>query len=265
MTDTDTDEPCAAPETPVVRHHLSAGHSAFRRCSQLSLFGFVAGRETHSGARLLRGPLPSHRHSVRSLSRSRVLKAHSGCVNTISWHEEEDASLLISGSDDTYVHVWRAAADPQAVGGGPARLRPLASHLTGHTHNIFGAVFVPGSSAHRAVTCGADGEVRLHDLSAQHSELLLGCVGEGGREDMAFKLAFLPGQANAFVCTYQVTQASKAELSLQRARGSTRCLCLLTHPRTHLQDGNVRLFDLRLPASSGCGAQKVYYSPRGQP
>ena len=46
--------------------------------------------------------------------------------------------------------------------------------------------------------------MRLHDLTAKHSELLLGCVGSGGREDMAFKIAFLPGQPNAFVCTYQV-------------------------------------------------------------
>ena len=119
---------------------------------------------------------------MRSLARSRVLKAHGGCVNTVSWLEEEDAcptltrtrnpsltlslslalaltlaltpaltptltltptpnpgpnqeddsSLLISGSDDTFVHVWRATAHPQAASGGPARLRPCASHLTGH-------------------------------------------------------------------------------------------------------------------------------------
>ena len=46
--------------------------------------------------------------------------------------------------------------------------------------------------------------MRLHDLTAKHSELLLGCVGSGGREDMAFKLSFLPGQTDAFLCTYQV-------------------------------------------------------------
>ena len=35
----------AVPEQSVVRHHLSP----FRGRGQLSLFGFVAGRETHSG------------------------------------------------------------------------------------------------------------------------------------------------------------------------------------------------------------------------
>ena len=35
----------AVPEQPVARHHLSP----FRGRGQLSLFGFVAGRETHSG------------------------------------------------------------------------------------------------------------------------------------------------------------------------------------------------------------------------
>ena len=36
----------AVPEQPVVRHRLSAEN---RGRGQLSLFGFVAGRETHSG------------------------------------------------------------------------------------------------------------------------------------------------------------------------------------------------------------------------
>ena len=39
----------AVPEQPVVRHRLSAEHTPFRGRGQLSLFGFVAGRETHSG------------------------------------------------------------------------------------------------------------------------------------------------------------------------------------------------------------------------
>ena len=39
----------AAPEPPGVRHRVSAGHAPFRGGGQLSLFGFVAGRETHSG------------------------------------------------------------------------------------------------------------------------------------------------------------------------------------------------------------------------
>ena len=47
-------------------------------------------------------------------------------------NQEGDSSLLISGSDDTFVHVWRATAHPQPASGGPARLRPCASHLTGH-------------------------------------------------------------------------------------------------------------------------------------
>ena len=38
----------AVPDQPVVWHRLSAEHTPFRR-GQLSLFGFVAGRETHSG------------------------------------------------------------------------------------------------------------------------------------------------------------------------------------------------------------------------
>ena len=49
------------------------------------------------------------------------------------------------------------------------------------------------------------GQVRLHDLHAKHTELLLGVHPHGGREDMAFKVTFLPEHSHAFVCTYQVT------------------------------------------------------------
>ena len=47
-------EALSAMETPavpeqLVRHRLSAEHTPGRGRGQLSLFGFVAGRETHSG------------------------------------------------------------------------------------------------------------------------------------------------------------------------------------------------------------------------
>ena len=48
----------------------------------------------------------SHDHLVGSLSLWTKLRAHSGCVNTISWCAD-DPSLLASGSDDTRVLVWR--------------------------------------------------------------------------------------------------------------------------------------------------------------
>ena len=147
----------------------------------------------------------SHDHLVGSLSLWTKLRAHSGCVNTISWCAD-DPSLLASGSDDTRVLVWRVP--PRISADEP--LRPASTTDTGHTHNIFGVVFVPRTPG-EVVTCAADGEVRHHDLEAQRSKLLLPTPGGGGGAfsdaPMAFKLAFLPGQPHALLCSYQICAA----------------------------------------------------------
>ena len=59
------------------------------------------------------------------------------------------------------------------------------------------------------------GQVRLHDLHAKHTELLLGVHPHGGREDMAFKVTFLPEHRHAFVCTYQVRLRARARARLR--------------------------------------------------
>ena len=74
----------------------------------LSAFRHVAEQIT-CGSDPSRRPRPlraSHDHLVGSLSLWTKLRAHSGCVNTISWCAD-DLSLLASGSDDTRVLVWR--------------------------------------------------------------------------------------------------------------------------------------------------------------
>ena len=111
-----------------IEHTARAG-----RRRPLSVFGTLQGRGTD--ARPLRA---SHDHLVGSLSLWTKLRAHSGCVNTISWCAD-DPSLLASGSDDTRVLVWRVP--PRISADEP--LRPASTIDTGHTHNIFGVVFVP--------------------------------------------------------------------------------------------------------------------------
>ena len=70
----------------------------------------------------------------------------------------------------------------------------------------------------------AMGQVRLHDLHAKHTELLLGVHPHGGREDMAFKVTFLPEHRHAFVCTYQVRLRARARARLRvRVRVRVRC------------------------------------------
>lgn len=106
-----------------------------------------------------------HASAPALLSRLRVsqaLEEHVGCVNTICWNA--DGTLLVSGSDDCRICIWRYS------GGGSARLRTVAD--TGHCRNIFCARFVPLSSDEAVVTAACDGQVRLINLSTEHSQQL---------------------------------------------------------------------------------------------
>ena len=49
-------------------------------------------------------PRVGHSHFVKNLRLVQQLERHAGCVNTVAW--SEDASLLLSGSDDLCVCVW---------------------------------------------------------------------------------------------------------------------------------------------------------------
>jgi WD repeat-containing protein 42A len=93
-----------------------------------------------------------HSHFVKNLRLVQQLERHAGCVNTVAW--SEDASLLLSGSDDLCVCVW-------SVGTG---FPCLGTVYTGHNHNIFSAEFVPGTNGGKCVTTAGDGDVRIVDL-----------------------------------------------------------------------------------------------------
>ena len=75
--------------------------------------------------------------------------------------------------------------------------------------------------------------MRLHDLHAKHTELLLGVHAPGGREDMAFKTTFLPEHSHAFVCTYQVKQGT-LPYSCSRVSVSVRVRVRIRVSRVHL-------------------------------
>jgi WD40 repeat protein len=116
-----------------------------------SVFRDIAGRELRT--RLTRRlPRVGHPSFMRGLRLVQTLEKHAGCVNTVAWNE--DASLLLSGSDDLSVCVWSTGA------GFPCK----GSVYTGHSHNIFSAEFVPGSASAQCVTTAGDGDVRLVNL-----------------------------------------------------------------------------------------------------
>ena len=159
---------------------------------------------------------------VEELRLRETLERHGGCVNCVSWNE--DASLLISGSDDMTVCVWSCGAKMPLKG----------SAFTGHVHNIFAAKFVPQSNNAFCVTTSADGDVRLVDLERgfrgppplHYGYRLRGAnqpavecsrsIWSGRGAGMGMGITFVPKERDTFLCAHQ--------------------------------DGRVRLFDLRQPS-----------------
>ncbi|KAI3413750.1 WD and tetratricopeptide repeat protein [Globodera pallida] len=90
---------------------------------------------------------------VNSLTHTYTLNGHVGCVNSISWNVA--GTLLVSGSDDQHVLVWRE--DGRIV----QRLN------TSHTNNIFSVLFIPHARDRLIVSASGDAQVLLHDLEQQ--------------------------------------------------------------------------------------------------
>lgn len=173
-------------------------------------------QSAHAGATALRC---GNKRFVEELRLTETLERHGGCVNCVSWND--DASLLISGSDDMTVCVWSCGAKMPLKG----------SAFTGHVHNIFAAKFVPQSGDGSCVTTSADGDVRLTDLERgfrgpppQHYGYRLRGANQPAAEcsrslwagrgaGMGMGITFVPNEPNTFLCAHQ--------------------------------DGRIRLFDLR--------------------
>ncbi|ABP01211.1 predicted protein, partial [Ostreococcus lucimarinus CCE9901] len=124
---------------------------------------------------------------VEELRLRETLEKHGGCVNCVSWND--DASLLISGSDDMTVCVWGCGAKMPLKG----------SAFTGHTHNVFASEFVPQSNSAYCVTTSADGDVRLVDLERGFRGPAPAHYGAG----MGFGMTFVPNEPNTFLSCHQ--------------------------------------------------------------
>ncbi|XP_021743634.1 WD and tetratricopeptide repeats protein 1-like isoform X1 [Chenopodium quinoa] len=96
--------------------------------------------------------LQMHSSMVRRLSLEREMEGHTGCVNTIAWNST--GSLLISGSDDTQINIWRYSD------------RKLLNCIdTGHSTNIFCTKFIPETSDEKVASGAGDAEVRVFNIS----------------------------------------------------------------------------------------------------
>lgn len=99
---------------------------------------------------------------MRSLGVQKRLRKHRGCVNTISFNE--DGSLLLSGSDDRAAVLWNWQEGT-----------PTFAFHTGHSDNVFHALFMPFSGDRSIITCAADGQVYIYILAQSHPILFLPC------------------------------------------------------------------------------------------
>ncbi|ORZ36026.1 WD40-repeat-containing domain protein [Catenaria anguillulae PL171] len=112
----------------------------------------------HATAHVLPPIIPSVRDYspfAHRLQVAHTLQGHGGCVNTVHW--SQDADLIISGSDDQQIRIWDAST-----------LEPVSHFHSGHSSNVFSAMFLPNTSNHEIISCAADGSVhytRLADAS----------------------------------------------------------------------------------------------------
>jgi WD40 repeat protein len=109
-----------------------------------------------------------------------------GCVNVAKWNERGD--LLISGSDDRELNIWR-----YSYGTTPRLLHTLR---TGHTNNIFTAHTLP-LDENQTVSGGMDHQVRMCNIERGTHEFLFGA------DALISKVHFVPWQRDVFfTCAY---------------------------------------------------------------
>ena len=90
-----------------------------------------------------------------------MLQGHRGCVNTLEWSPFDPAgTLLLSGSDDTTLKLWRD--DGVCL----ATLRP------GHLANVYGGIFL---SENLVASCDRSGLVGISDIETQKLVMAIRC------------------------------------------------------------------------------------------
>ncbi|KAJ8330836.1 hypothetical protein QVD99_001340 [Batrachochytrium dendrobatidis] len=135
---------------------LKSIHSTLNKRETSPLFDPIIYRQT----------IQSSPSLLSKLTLTQRLVAHDGCVNTLSW--SEDGSLLLSGSDDTHIALWRYLPGddklPIAFKEIAGSTRLVARLATTHTANIFSAQFMPLTNT-TIVTCAGDATIKLFDLT----------------------------------------------------------------------------------------------------
>ncbi|KPV71705.1 uncharacterized protein RHOBADRAFT_56528 [Rhodotorula graminis WP1] len=94
-----------------------------------------------------------------------------GCVNAMAWEEGGNQARLATAGDDTKICIWSPGLDtPHNSQNGPV-ISPAPGYglaetiATGHRGNVFSLKWAP-NLASRLISCAADAQVRVYDLSS---------------------------------------------------------------------------------------------------
>ena len=126
---------------------------------------------------------------ARRLQVGQTLAGHQGCVNCLEW--SSDGLLLVSGSDDMSLGLWRFPS--------PSPMDEESWHRmpTRHTNNIFSTSICPATSHGKIVSCGLDGAVVLNHIEQTTGDVFkVSC-----QRRMALTTHFLTDSATTFLCS----------------------------------------------------------------
>ena len=133
----------------------------------------------------------SFRESIaQRLNLQSSLQFHDGCVNTLSFCSDgrDSGRWLISGSDDFHVAIWDWQCGVLVM-----------SFNTGHFGNVFQAKSLGDTvGLQKIVTCGADGQVLIHEIK-EGCSTDLACARLYRHSGRVHKLAMFPANPNVFM------------------------------------------------------------------
>ncbi|GAB2291907.1 hypothetical protein Dimus_026157 [Dionaea muscipula] len=159
----------------------------------------------------------------------RKLEKHRGCVNTVSFNAAGD--IIVSGSDDRRIFLW-----DWEMG------RVKLSFHSGHINNVFQAKFMPLTNDRTIVTCAADGQVRLAQIS-ESGGVVTSLLGS--HQGRAHKLAIEPGSPYIFYTSGEDGLVQHFDL---RTKSVTKLFtCHSTHDRRGVVNLNAITIDPRNP------------------
>lgn len=199
--------------------------------------------------------LHGHTAFVRRMQCTNILSGHRGCVNRLAL--SQDTTLLLSGSDDCKLRLWRIHS--------PTHVVPLAAVSPGHYANIFGVAFMPNTNNAFVASAGLDRQVRhthvptarstlwaCHDkmvktVTPVDSNTFISASKDGTARLFDTRVSPISRSAQHSNVVIRLTTHPKRPISLNSALISPLCS---HHILVAANDSWVRIFDLRLSASN---------------